>query len=126
VESFAPLLSTDVFFVLEGLEFRTDRPRSFEAGKGRVGITTRGASLHVANCRFLMPVRACIYTGSGTRRCVVRNSELLSPAPGTGLDGLEPSGGQRVMENCLVIAGPALTCYYPDAKLRDASIQLTH
>ena len=29
------------------------------------------------------------------------------------------------MENCLLIAGPALTCYQ-DAKLRDASIQLTH
>jgi len=110
------LFASTASLTLEGLEFRgpppgpNDDPVAFDAG----------ISLHVANCRFLLPQAICFWSGDNTRRCVLRNCEFLGSV--SALAGGLPPGGKWLVDNCVQLRNYALS-YHPDHD--NCSLQLS-
>lgn len=118
------MLGTKASLILEGLEFEAGRPTNETLG--RSGILAAGPSLHVANCRFLFPGRACI-GAKETRRCVVRNCDILAPimANGFGVGVSMPFGGDGRIDNSVILAGTPVTRRYSDANLLTATLRIS-
>jgi hypothetical protein len=119
----APLLTTFAPLVLEGLELQRESPPKTPANVQHFVLSGK-ASLHVANCRFVVPRLTCIWVVDSPH-CVVRNCEFLG-IDAVALGGRHPpAGGSWILDNCVSATGSTLYYFYQHRDLRDASIQFT-
>ena len=107
---------------LEGLELY----RSSLGPNENLSYFDAGASLSAANCRFLLPdgFGFCIWTGSHTRRCVLKNCEFRSQGAVT-LAGDLWTGAQWVIDNCVQVGGSAIFLHSVQHDPGNASISVT-
>jgi hypothetical protein len=118
-EAKGELLHTHAALTLEGLDLRFT-PASPKTGGGTL-IWCGSGPLRLRHCRFF--VRAeCIAVFSGSPHCEARNCEF-DCAPWAGPMWRPPSGGQMVLEGCLLRCATSLQMWGPLAKPARAQLR---
>ena len=118
-----PLLQTNASLVLEGLELQIP---DLKDSAQRNLVVCRGASVHVANCRFLAPGTGTSIVAEDSPVAITRNCEFLGGVNGA-IGGLRlPAGARRVMENCVVGGACAISLSHWQSDAREISVRLVH